>query len=69
MAMRDLILPRKPFGLRKDKRGGWEVFERMTGKSVVCDGKKMAGLSLDEADLVMDILNGDDPLHHVVTVH
>ncbi len=67
--MRELNLPKKPFGLRRDTQGDWEVFDRNTGRSVVCDGRLMSGLSLDEADMVMDVLNGDHPVVHIATLH
>jgi hypothetical protein len=67
--MRVLDLPLKPFGVRRGKDGAWEVFDRRSKAPVVCDCRLMTGLSLEEADMVMDILNGDHPFCHIITVH
>ena len=67
--MRALIYPAKSFGLRRGTDSGWEVYDRRTNAAVVCDGRLMTALTLDEADVVVDILNGDHAFSRAVTLH
>lgn len=48
------------FDLRKDGYDTWEIFDTLTGRTVSVGGKTRAGLKLDEADALVDMLNSGD---------
>jgi hypothetical protein len=49
------------FDIRPDQNG-WTIYDRTTGKAAVIDGFVSAGLSHEEADDLVDLLNTLDVL-------
>ncbi|WJR66915.1 hypothetical protein QTA58_22445 [Neorhizobium sp. CSC1952] len=48
------------FDIRKDGYDTYEIFDVRTGRTVSVGGKPRAGLKLDEADVLVDMLNSGD---------
>ncbi|SMF65623.1 hypothetical protein SAMN02982989_3383 [Xaviernesmea oryzae] len=48
------------YDIRKDGYDTWEIFDTLTGRTVSVGGKPRAGLKLDEADVLVDMLNSGD---------
>lgn len=56
------------FDIRPD-RDGWTIYDRTTGKPAVVDGFVSAGLSHEEADDLVDLLNTLYILKRQSTLH
>jgi hypothetical protein len=56
------------FDIRPDQ-DGWTIYDRTTGETAVIDGFVSAGLSHDEADDLVDLLNTLDVLKRQSTLH
>lgn len=56
------------FDIRPD-RNGWTIFDRATGEPVVIEGIASVGLSFDDADDLVDLLNTLHMLKPKVTLH
>lgn len=59
----------KPYKMRKAGNGTWEVYDTQTGAPVFLDGRLTTGLTIDDADTLTDILNGERLGYRAVTVH
>ncbi len=56
------------FDIRPDQ-DGWTIYDRTTGQPAVIEGFVSAGLSHDEADDLVDLLNTLDVLKRQSTLH
>jgi hypothetical protein len=56
------------YDIRPD-RDGWTIYDRTTGETAVIEGFVSAGLSLDDADDLVDLLNTLDILKRQSTLH
>jgi hypothetical protein len=56
------------FDIRPD-RTGWTIYDRMTDRPAVVDGYVSVGLSFDDADDLVDLLNTLHLLRRKATVH
>jgi hypothetical protein len=56
------------FDIRPDQ-DGWTIYDRTTGEAAVIDGFVSAGLSHEEADDLVDLLNTLDVLKRQSTLH
>jgi hypothetical protein len=56
------------FDIRPDQ-DGWTIYDRTTDKPAVIDGFVSAGLSHEEADDLVDLLNTLDVLKRQSTLH
>lgn len=59
----------RPYKMRKIAHGKWEVYDAKTGLPVSVQGRLATGLSIDDADNLTDILNGERAGYRAVTVH
>lgn len=48
---------RQRFDMRREDDGTWTVLDGMTGQQVVAAGLAMVGMSVDDADDMVDLLN------------
>ena len=56
------------FDIRPD-REGWTIYDRTTDEPAVVDGYVSVGLSFEDADDLVDLLNTLDVLRRKATLH
>ncbi|GAA4170873.1 hypothetical protein [Shinella granuli] len=67
--MSEFPVTTRQYKMRKAAHGKWEVYDTQTGLPVFVQGQLATGLSIDDADNLTDILNGERPGYQAVTVH
>lgn len=49
--------PGHRYDIRKDGEFTWEIFDTMTGRTVIIEGKPYCDLPLDSAETLVDFMN------------
>jgi hypothetical protein len=57
------------FDIRKDSEFTWEIFDTMTGRTVLMGGKPYCDLPLDSADVMADFMNAVGMVPDEGTLH
>ncbi|WP_411033863.1 hypothetical protein [Shinella sp. BYT-45] len=57
------------YSMREDGTGMWAVYDIFTGLTAELNGEVLDGLTLDEADITVDLLNEDYIARRKGTTH
>ncbi|QPC92593.1 hypothetical protein GA829_19510 [Mesorhizobium sp. INR15] len=53
-------MAKQPYDVRTEPDGTWTVFDKVTGLPAMFDGATALGMGVEEADVLVDLLNACD---------